>query len=920
MKNPIGITGKNFRLTWQLASEERNIFQEKFRVILYREEVFSGSESVIYDSGERAGQESALALPDLPWESGTRYFWDAAVKIRGKEVWIKSEKAFFELGLLNPEDWKAVWIEPRQQAVRKEEEYVMEQTRDIKEEKLTPCPLLKKEFLLEKKVVRARAYATAHGLYRLHINGKRVGDYELTPEVTSYHQYLQAQTYDVTDLLQTGENEITAVLAPGWWAGRIGLFGHSVQYGDRLALLLQMEIWYEDGTRKIIGSDGTFLSTDESPWIYSELYIGEKYDAGKTAGNWTPAEEKAFSFDNLVGQNAQPMRVVESSRDVKIYTSVKGETIIDCKQVRSGSASMRLKGKPFAKIRLYYFEETDADGCFLFPKLDGCYSQQTDTYVLDETGEGFYDPWFTTHGYRYIYVVADQGEVEISDVTARLIASDVAVTAKISSSDGRLDRLQKNIEWTLRANATAILTDNPDRERAGWTGDLQMIGPVLCYNLDMPAFLRRWLQEARGEQRENGRMPMVIPAWPYYDNEQVFLNVASPGWGDVIVILPWLLYERYGDTRILRDNYGAMKRYVEFEKERARRANPEDVAEQMNNIPYVPWKIDCTATAKTPEAKEHFKYLWNTDYGYGDWLTPSACWNDETQQYNYYCQALCWLTGTYYFAYSVDTLIKTAGILGETEDAAYYSDLLGKIRTAAIAEFYNTGLILDSRYMGAQILALHMKFYPEGEEEKLLRRIVELMEEKGLDTGFSSTKVVFDVLCENGYDHLAYQAVQNDRFPSWLYEVEKGATSVWESMQAIAPDGTRNAVSFCQPGYTSVGNWLMEGMCGIRPLEPGFSKIEIRPYITDRLTWAEGAYQSVKGEIRCKWKREKEKTEMEVSIPANTSAVIHLPQASEKQVTESGVPLCAFEGGRIVFSEKGKVAVEVGSGQYRFCY
>lgn len=949
MEEPIGITGSNFRVSWQLVSDQRNVVQQMFRVCVRRkEEHFCDEENdifpekkgyrsgkVVYDSGERKESSSFCILPDIFKESFARYYWDVSVKIRGKEEWIYSGCSYFEMGIVNSADWRAIWIEPDQRTVQKEEEYIMRQEQQIREDKLTPCPLLRKEFLVRKQIQKARIYATAHGLYRLELNGGRVGDYELAPEVTSYGSYLQVQAYDITELLCIGTNCIGAVLAPGWWAGRIGMFGHSVQYGDKLALLMQMEIWYKDGSRETIGSDRTFLSIAEGPWIYSELYIGEKFDAGKQISNWSiagvtsesrasdkkwkPSREKKFSFSNLTGQNAPHMKVAECSQDVEIYTSEKGELIIDCKQIRSGNAAMNLKAAPFASIKLYYFEETDKDGNFLFPKLDGCNSQQTDTFVLDETGKGYYEPWFTTHGYRYIYVVSDQGPVEVSNITARLIASDVAVTAQIRTSDQRLNQLQKNIEWTFRSNATATLTDNPDRERAGWTGDLQMIGPALCYNLDMKAFLRRWLEEARLEQKPDGRMPMVIPAWPCYENEKVFMNNKCPGWGDVIVILPWLMYERYGDIRVLRENYDAMKKYVDFVKERAKRANPEDVHEEMNNIPFVPWKIDCTATAKTPQAKKNFQYLWNTDYGYGDWLTPSACWDEEKQQFNYYCQALCWLTGTYYYAYSTEILMKIAEVLGEEADAAYYKDLISKIRNAAIEEFYKTGLIINSEYMGAQILALHMKFYPQDEKQKLLDRILELWKEKGLDTGFSSTKVVFDILSENGYEGVAYQELLNDQFPSWLYEVGQGATGVWESMQAISPDGTRNAVSFIQPGYCSVGNWMMEGMCGIRPMKPGFEKISIHPYITEHLSMAEGIYHSVKGDICCKWEKIDDRTEIIVSIPANTSAVVYLPEAKAENVTESGKPICCDKEKRIIFQGKYGISVEVGSGTYQFC-
>lgn len=327
----------------------------------------------------------------------------------------------------------------------------------------------------------------------------------------------------------------------------------------------------------------------------------------------------------------------------------------------------------------------------------------TDTYILDDTGEGDYDPWFTYHGYRYICISSDQGKVEVSGARARLIASKTVPAVRLMTSNSKVDRLQKNIEWTLRSNMTSILTDNPDRERAGWTGDLQMIGPTLCYNVDAQAFLRRWLKEAQIEQRENGDVPLVIPNWKLYNDMQ--MN-SSAGWGDVVVILPWILYERYGDKRILEENYPMMRRWLAYIGERAKE-NPEDIGEI------------------TPERAKRLCYIWNADANFGDWLTPSACYNPETDEYVYFTQTLCYMMGTYYYAFSADIMAKTAKVLGLENEAAQYEELVKKIREAAIEEIYKTGGILESKYMGAQILALHMGFYPEGDRQKLVDRLTE---------------------------------------------------------------------------------------------------------------------------------------------------------------------------------------------------
>lgn len=907
MENPLGISITAPRLSWRMEAEERHIFQTAYRVVVTEE---TGNR-VVYNSGMVESQDNFKELPEICTKSGTRYNWRVTVRDnRGRES-ISQEKAWFETGLLVEKDWKVKWIEPKQQPTVRDD-YTgywgePKQSKDIEEEKLRPCPMLRREFRVKGNVARARAYATAHGIYRLLLNGKRVGNYEFAPEMTCYEQYLQVQTYDITDLLQKGDNVIGAVLADGWWAGRLGHYGIPVQYGDHLALLLQIQIQYEDGTEDIIGTDGTFRS-DFGERVYADLYIGEKYDAnladtgwmqpGYPDSGWSEVTEKDYGYGNLTGQNAEHIQVLDTLDAKRIYTSPKGEMIIDFGQAMAGNVSLHLKAEPGARVTLRYFETTDSEGNFWF-ELDGRNSQMMDTYILDDTGEGDYAPWFTYHGYRYIYIYADHGEVEVSNVKARLIASGAAPTASLRTSNGKVDRLQKNIEWTLRSNMTSILTDNPDRERAGWTGDLQMIAPTLCYNVDAQAFLRRWLREAAIEQRENGDVPLVIPNWQLYNDMPMFNS--SAGWGDVVVIVPWILYERYGDKRILEENYPMMKRWLGYIGERARE-NPEDIGEI------------------TPERAERLRYIWNADANYGDWLTPSACYNPETKEYVYFTQTLCYMMGTYYYAFSAGIMAKAAKVLNLEEDAVFYEKLGKKIREAAIEEIYKTGGILESEYMGAQILALHMGFYPAEEKQKLVDRLTRLVSERGMDAGFSSALQISDILCENGHVEMAYDLLLNENFPSWLYEVNQGATSVWESMQAIMPDGTRNAVSFIQPALCSIGNWMIQGMGGISQAEPGFRKILINPYITNRLDHVETEYLSEQGKIRCRWEQDGTHRKIEVQIPANTSAVVVIHEEDRSRIRESGKPLETRDGILHVDNRDGKTYAEIGSGIYAFTW
>lgn len=937
MVNPLGISIVKPRLTWNLKSERRGIFQKAFRIYVDKE--IPGKKECrerIFDSGLEWKGDTAYILDKAVLESGTRYFWNVEVTDQDGSVQKAYKDAWFEMGLLHISDWKARWIQPEQTPVFREEwdiakempflrtfengtrrwlyepeidAYVENgsvQSTEIQEDILYPCPMLRKRLNITGRISRARLYATAHGIYRMELNGSRVGDYEFAPEATSYAKYLQVQTYDVTSLLEEGENILGMVLSDGWWAGRIGFSGESARFGNMLGALIQLQVFYQDGRTEIIGSDQTFVSSTNGPRRYADLFIGEKYDCSREMKNWSkkefddsewkPVNEAEYGYHMLVGQNAQHIKILETIPVKRIYCSPKGEQIIDFGQAMAGTARMHLKGEPGAVITLRYFEEPDQYGNYRCV-LTGNNSQMIDTVVLNEHGEGDYDPWFTYHGYRYIYIQSDKGEVRPSQIFGRLIGSDVQVLAHIETSNQKLNRLQKNIEWTLRSNMMSMLTDNPDRERSGWTGDLQMIAPTVCYNLDVEANFRRWMEELKCDQGQLGEVPAVIP---YFYNGNTSMNHSTPGWGDVAVLLPWHMYQKYGDKRILEDCYPAMQKWLKLEKYRAESANPVSIGEV------------------TPEREPYLKYIWNADWSFGDWLTPSACRDEETGQMVLGPLVLCNLTGTYYYAYSSEILSKIAEILGKTEDAKMYRDLNQKIREAAVYELYNRGQILESPYMGAQILALHMHLCPEDARGKLFERIMELVKEKGMDAGFSSALVFPKILCENGQASQMYDFLLNEQCPSWLYQVNQGATTVWESMQAIMPNGNRGDCSYIQPAYCSIGSWMIEGMCGLSAAEPGFKTIRIRPYFTDRLDYAGATIITEQGLMANRWERKGKEVVMDTLVPANTTAEVFIENTTPEQVKESQGSLTGFEGMLETKAKDGGVLIRIGSGKYQF--
>jgi alpha-L-rhamnosidase len=768
---------------------------------------------------------------------------------------------------------------------------------------------LRKEFFVSKPIKKARAYATAHGCYRLKLNGKRVGNIELAPEATPYHQYLQYQTYDVADLLHAGENTFGAVLADGWWSSRIGNDGCSRQFGDKLALLAQIEIEYDDGEKETIYTDETFKSWDNGPLRFSDLYMGEKYDAqmecdgwdehGYDDNRWQSVTEKNFDMSVLVGQNAEPMRAKQVLKPEKIYISPKGETIVDFGQVMTGNVKITFSGEKGKTAVISYTEQTDKDGNYDL-SIMGRNNQHRDYYVFKSNAEETYEPSFTFRGFRYIRIENYCGSLKPDNIEARLICSDMEITGTFECSDERLTKLQNNIKWSLLGNMLSIPMDNPDRERAGWTGDAGMIATTACFNLGMQAFWKRWLEEMRLEQREKGNIPMIIPFWKGYG----IGTQSAAGWGDVCVLLPWASYCFYGDERILADNYEMMQKWIEFVRRTAESSNPDDIGE-----------LDF-------EHEQRLKYIWNNSFQFGDWLTPSATFDPEREEFSYTEMPLAEYTPSFYYALSTGLMSKIAKILNKPSDAAYYENLNKTVVQASTEEFYHSGAIMNSPFQGYSVLALQAGFVPKNNVEDVKSRLLELIHKNDgkMDTGFTSTQFLFDVLVRHGETKTAFDLLFQNKIPSWLYEIESGATGIWESWMAILPGGKINPVSFIQYANGCIGDWMYRMIGGIDLTENGCSRIKMAPQMDERISSAKAELNSVKGIILSEWKMEEEKFKYSIKVPVNAIAEVHLPQANAENILESGKPLAKQDGILSVNQGEQEVVVEIGSGTYEFVY
>lgn len=915
MVNPVGIDMKSPRFSWELYALRRGVRQTGYQVTVY------GDSGAIWNTGKMESDRSAGCEYEGPaLRSRQRYTWKVRVWDERGNVSDWSETAFWEMGLLDPNDWQAKWIEPEQEPVVLEAPMnFYDRTKGLVETdygKLHPCPMLRKRFTAGDGIKRARIYATAHGIYELELNGKRVGNQELAPEMTSYDRYLQVHTYDATELLAAGENVIGATLADGWYAGRVGLLGDNCQYGDRLALLLQLEIDYNDGSTQTVISDKQFKSST-GPFEYADLFIGERYDArlekrgwslpSYDDGGWNAVRETERGRSALKAAYGEPVRAVREIKASCVFVTPLGETVVDLGQVIAGRMRMRVRGEAGTQVTLEHSEVLDEHGNFL-NNIRGRFKDQKDIYVLKGGEEEGYEPRFTFHGFRYVKVTGYPGAVSEDDFTGIVLSSDLRHTGNFACSDERINRLQANIRWSQIGNMISIPTDCPQRERAGWTGDIQVFAPTACFNMDVNPFLTRWLRNAAADQREDGQVPIVVPYMKGYAEIAALMSTdSSAGWGDACIIVPWALYNSYGDKRVLSENYAMMVKWVGYIEASAANGTPEEDGSPM-----------------TEARKERQRYLWNTGFHFGDWLIPSMSVGKDGKSVDMMRSAFATkeLVSTCFYAYSADLLAKIALLLGKKADAARFEDLSGKVRNAFAAEYMDENGRLSAHFQGIYVLALQLNMLPDDMRGKALDQLVGLIEANGnrLDTGFVSVPFLLDVLYDNGRSDVAYKLLYQTECPSWLYEIEQGATTIWEAWQAVMPNGQVTNVSYNHYAFGCVGDWLYRRIAGLDKLEPGYRRILIRPATDCGLTCAEASYESVYGTISSKWKLALWDVTLSVSIPANTSAVVYLPGAKLADVRESGKPLRDMQGLLSVQQEPDSVRVEVGSGVYAFEY
>jgi alpha-L-rhamnosidase len=888
--DPLGLDVAKPRLSWIVTSDDRAQVQTAYHVrVASSQEVLAGGQGDLWDSGEVESDEtSAIVYDGQLLSSHRRCVWSVRVWDRDGRPSGWSAPASWSMGPLCAEDWTAEWIGhdsaragltfPDTAAAVVGAHGDQPRGRPQLAELVLPAPaFLRTSFRVEKPVKRATVYATALGLVDVHLNGSRVhGDY-FNPGWTDYTRRVLYRAYDVTDRLSPGENALGAILADGWYSGYVGYGGQRDHYGTNPRARVQLHIEYEDGTTADLGT-GPGWKARTGPIRAADFLMGEVYDArrelagwdapGFDDGEWYPVEVGAEVDPAVEWHPAQPVEEIAVFEPRSINEPAPGTYVLDLGQNFAGVPRLTVQGRPGQEISLRFAERLNPDGTIYTANLRT--ARATDTYICKGGEPETWQPRFTYHGFQYIEVTGLDAPPARAAVVGVAMSSATPVVGHFECSDPMLEQLHSNIYWTQRANFLEIPTDCPQRdERLGWTGDAQVYGRPATLNCDVHAFFIKWLQDLIDGQGADGQFPTVAPV-------KVAANRGSPAWEDAGVIVPWIIYETYGDRRLLERQYPSMVRFLEF-----RRARSKDGVLPPDGY-----------------------------YGFGDWLNIDA---DTSKDVIY----------TAYHAHSTELTAKAALVLGKDEDATRFHELHQRIKEAFNSQYVDENGRIQGDTQTAYVLALAFDLLDGAVRSKAAEHLVARIEDRGghLSTGFIGTKDLMVVLSKIGREDVAYRLLQNETFPSWVFSIRQGATSIWERWDGWTPEKgfqTPGMNSFSHYSFGAVYQWIVENIGGIRSAGSSYKRIVIAPHPGGSLTSAHVGYISIHGGVRSRWSREGDSHALEVAIPANTTATVKLLAACPGDVTEGGKPLEEAEGIRVVGTEGGRVVLEVGSGTYQF--